>query len=190
MIVMVNPMGNFPINDDWAYTRSVLRLVENGEFQLVGFGAMTLISHVLWGALWVQQFGFSFEVLRFSTLFLGLVALIGNYYFLLRLSKDTWIALAGTFVLLVNPIFISSANSFMTDVPFLAYSFLSVFFFFRAIEQDSLTDIILATILAVVAVMLRQIALVLPLAFFLAYVARFGMWSSIRVSLPGSRRFW
>ena len=122
LIALVNPMGNFPINDDWAYARSVLSLVENGEFHLLDWGAMTLISQVLWGALWVKVFGFSFEVLRFSTIFMGFITLLGSYYLLLSMSmsKQTWVAMTGTLVLLVNPMFTVLVNSFMTDVPFLA----------------------------------------------------------------------
>ena len=59
LIIVINPLGDFPINDDWAYARSVLLLVEGGEFRLLDWGAMTLISQVAWGAIWVKLFGFS-----------------------------------------------------------------------------------------------------------------------------------
>ncbi len=39
LIILLNPIGDFPINDDWAYARSVLSLVDNGEFHLLGWGA-------------------------------------------------------------------------------------------------------------------------------------------------------
>ena len=180
LIILVNPIGDFPINDDWAYARSVLSLVENGEFHLLGWGAMTLVSQVVWGALWVKLFGFSFDVLRFSTILLGFVALTGCYYLLLSLSKETWIAVTGTFVLMVNPLFIVLANSFMTDVPFLALSVWSVFFLLRAIEQDSISDLMLGMCFAITALLLRQIALVLPLAFLFGYAARFNLTMSIK----------
>ena len=180
LIVLVNPIGDFPINDDWAYARSVLSLVEDGEFHLLGWGAMTLVSQVVWGALWVKLFGFSFDVLRFSTILLGLVALTGCYYLLLSLSKETWIAITGTCVLMVNPLFIVLSNSFMTDVPFLALSVWSAFFLLRAIEQDSVPDLMLGMCFAITALLLRQIALALPLAFLFGYAARFNLTMSIK----------
>lgn len=180
LIVAVYPVGNFPINDDWAYARSVLSWAEDGEFHLLDWGAMTLISQVLWGALWVKLFGFSFDVLRYSTIFLGLVALLGSYYLLLSVSKEAWIALTGTFVLLVNPMFMVPVNSFMTDVPFLAMSLWSVFFLIRAIERDSISDIIIGMGFAIVALLIRQLALALPLAFLFGYAARFSQHISIR----------
>jgi hypothetical protein len=179
LIVLVNPLGNFPINDDWAYARSVLFLVENGEFHLLDWGAMTLVSQVLWGALWVKLFGFSFEVLRFSTIFMGFVALLGSYYLLLSISKQTWVAMTGTLVLLVNPMFTVLVNSFMTDVPFLALSLWSAIFLVRAIQRDSMSDIILGLCFAIPALLLRQIALALPLAFLFAYAVRF--WPKISI---------
>ncbi len=180
LIIVVNPLGEFPINDDWAYARSVLFLVEDGEFHLLDWGAMTLVSQVAWGALWVKLFGFSFDVLRFSTIVLGLAALMGSYYLLLGITKERWIALTGTGVLLVQPLFIVLANSFMTDVPFLALSLWSAFFLLRAIERDSVSDALLGLCFAIVALLLRQIALVLPLAFLFGYAARFNSVLSIR----------
>jgi len=155
-------------------------MVEDGEFHLLGWGAMTLVSQVAWGALWVKLFGFSFDVLRLSTIFLGLVALTGCYYLLLDLSKKTWVAMTGTIVLMVNPLFIVLANSFMTDVPFLALSVWSAVFLLRAIEQDSIPDVTLGMCFAIAALLLRQIALILPLAFLFAYGARFSRTMSIK----------
>ena len=132
LILLVNPAGDFPVNDDWAYARSVLSLVEDGEFHLLDWGAMTLITQVLWGSLWIKLFGFSFEVLRFSTIFLGFIALAGCYFIILCLGKKTWIATTGTLVLMVNPLFLVLSNSFMTDVPFLALSTWSAYFMLRA----------------------------------------------------------
>ncbi len=185
LIILVNPIGDFPINDDWAYARSVLSLVENGEFHLLDWGAMTLISQVAWGALWVKLFGFSFDVLRFSTIVLGLVALAGSYYLLLSVTKQAWIALTGTFVLLVNPLFMVLVNSFMTDVPFLALSVWSAFFLLRAIERDSISAIIYGMCFAIAALLIRQIALALPLAFLFGYAARFNPAISIRRIVVG-----
>ena len=34
MAVVVNPLGDFPLNDDWAYGWSVKVLVETGDFRL------------------------------------------------------------------------------------------------------------------------------------------------------------
>jgi len=70
--ILVNPIGDFPLNDDWAYGYSVKVLLEKGDFQLSGWAAPNLFSQVLWGALFCLPFGFSFTALRFSTSIQGL----------------------------------------------------------------------------------------------------------------------
>ncbi|RPI52238.1 MAG: hypothetical protein EHM55_16975 [Acidobacteria bacterium] len=47
-IAMVNPAGNFPINDDWSYADTVRRLVEDGEFRLNPWTSMPLGTQVVW----------------------------------------------------------------------------------------------------------------------------------------------
>ena len=48
-VVLVNPAGNFPLNDDWAYGKAVRGLVEQGSFRPCPWGGMTLISQAVWG---------------------------------------------------------------------------------------------------------------------------------------------
>ncbi|MEH2041994.1 hypothetical protein [Nostoc sp.] len=75
MTILVNPLGNFPLNDDWAYGQSVQSLVEKGNLKISPWSAANLLSQVFWGALFCLPFGFSFTALRFSTLTLGALTL-------------------------------------------------------------------------------------------------------------------
>ena len=92
-ICLVNPIGNFPLNDDWAYGRSVKWLVEEGELRYVGWTATNLFSQILWGALFCLPFGFSFTVLRLSTLVLGIVGVIATYCLLKGIGSNPKLAL-------------------------------------------------------------------------------------------------
>src|SRR5690242_17480905 len=74
--LLVNPVGNFPLNDDWTYSKSVLILKNEGKFDIGNFAAMTLFSHLIWGFAFVKVFGFSFTVLRFSTLLSSLIGIL------------------------------------------------------------------------------------------------------------------
>src|ERR1043166_7876895 len=71
-VLIGNPLGNFPLNDDWAMGQTVKRLVEGGGYHPTGWTEMSLITHVLWGALFCIPHGFSFDALRCSTLALSL----------------------------------------------------------------------------------------------------------------------
>ena len=59
-LLLVNPLGDFPLNDSWSYGKAVHNLVEDGEFRLGKFTGMPLLTQVLWGSLWCEIFGFSF----------------------------------------------------------------------------------------------------------------------------------
>src|SRR5262245_39140062 len=81
--VVVNPIGNFPLNDDWAYGFAVRNLVETGELRLSDWTATNLFAQVYWGAIFCFPFGFSFTALRLSTLSLGLIGVLATYGLLL-----------------------------------------------------------------------------------------------------------
>src|SRR5438093_12585801 len=87
MVILVNPIGDFPLNDDWAYGWTVKTLLETGVFQLSDWTATNLLPQALWGTLFCLPFGFSFTALRISTLTFGLIVVIATYR-LLRRSQD------------------------------------------------------------------------------------------------------
>src|SRR4051812_40826115 len=101
---LVNPVGNFPWNDDWAYGSAVRALVEQGDLRFSDWTAPNLISQVLWGALFCLPFGFSFTALRISTLVLGLAGVLSTYALLREAKAAHWIAVAGGLTLAFSPI--------------------------------------------------------------------------------------
>src|SRR5688572_26393849 len=76
-IGIVDPIGDFPLENDWAFGRSVDRLLETGDYRPLGWASMTLVTNVLWGAIFCLPTGFSFTTLRFSSLIASLLALFG-----------------------------------------------------------------------------------------------------------------
>src|SRR5215471_11216692 len=63
-LLIVWPVGNFPLNDDWAFARSVERLLETGNYYPTPWAAMPLLTQTLGGALFCLPAGFSFNALR------------------------------------------------------------------------------------------------------------------------------
>ena len=47
-LLLVNPRGDFPLDDDWSYGMTVKRLLQDGDFRPTGFTAMPLISQAVW----------------------------------------------------------------------------------------------------------------------------------------------
>jgi hypothetical protein len=78
-ILLVNPIGEFPAVDDWAYLKSVQALVERGEIVFSDWSAPNLITHILWGALFAVPFSVSYTTLRISTLVAALLCAFALY---------------------------------------------------------------------------------------------------------------
>lgn len=174
MVILVNPIGDFPLNDDWAYGRSVKTLIEKGDFQLDDWTATNLLSQVLWGALFSLPFGFSFTALRFSTLTLGLIGIVTTYGLLREVHPSYKIALLGTLLVAINPIYFELSNTFMNDVPFFTFTTVSFYFLLRGLKYDSTIEIIVGFIMAAIAILARQAGLAIPMAFGCAYVLKKG----------------
>jgi hypothetical protein len=169
MVIVVNPLGNFPLNDDWVYGLAVKSILEKGDFRLPSPAHANLFFQAFWGALFCLPFGFSFTALRFSTLTLGLIGAIGTYGLLREVNANQKISLLGALLLVVNPLYFGLANSFMTDVPFLALSILSFYFLIRGLKRESTMEIILGICLAYITILIRQYAIIILLSFALAY---------------------
>lgn len=172
MTIVVNPLGDFPLNDDWAYAESVKHLLETGNFQLPGWAVANLLPQVLWGALFCLPWGFSFTALRFSTLILGLIGVIATYKLLQEIIDNRQIALIGAFILAVNPLYFGLSHTFMTDVPHYAVTILSLYFFWRGINQNSRRAIIAAVFFAIISLLIRQVTAALFFGYAVAYVVK------------------
>ena len=186
MIILVNPIGDFPLNDDWAYGRTVKSVVETGDFQLTGWTATNLFSQVIWGTLFTLPFGFSFTALRFSTLTLGLIGVLATYGLLKETNVNQPISLLGALLVAINPIYFGLSNTFMNDVPFFGFATLSFYFFLRGLKKASTFAIVAGMLIACVAILTRQSGLALPMAFGCAYLTKKGinLPNSIKGSLP------
>ena len=175
MIILVNPIGNFPLNDDWSYARSVKSAVEHGEFKLLGWTGTNLISQVYWGALFCLPFGFSFTALRFSTLTLGLIGVLSTYGLLRLINAHPKYSFLGALLVAINPIYFELSNTFMNDVPFFAFATLTLFFLFRGLKYDSTVDLVIGLLFTYITILSRQTGLVIPLVFVLAYLGKKGI---------------
>ena len=173
--ILINPRGNFPLNDDWWYARTVSTLLAQHKLEMPFFPSMTLIAHVLWGTLFSLVFGFSFNVLRLSTLFLGLTGVLATYGLLREIGASRLVAFIGAMTVALNPIYAELSNTFMTDVPFFAFALLSIYLYVRGIGRESKAEIIAGTLIACVATLMRQIGVIPPICFAVAYLIKNGI---------------
>ena len=169
-VALVNPLGDFPLNDDWSYSIAVERFLTEGNFQPTGWTSMSLLSHVLLGSVSTHVFGFSFQTLRFSTLVMSLIG-INAYYLIIRsLQQPRWLAIFVTLLVSLNPLFFSLSNTFMTDIPFLTLSIVSMAFFLQHLQTRGIPSYVAAVCLSVGAILCRQNGLFIPISFGFAYL--------------------
>ena len=180
MILLVNPVGDFPLNDDWVYAFSVKSLLENSYFQIHSSSSANVGPQIYWGALFCIPQGFSFTALRLSSLTLGLFGGWATYGLLADVWRNRALALVGGLVLLVNPVYFGLANSFMTDIPFLALLITAMFLLVRGMRTEKTPIIVGGLLLCLVGVLLRQFALVVLLGFAAAQLAKGGFgWRNV-----------
>ena len=109
-LLIARPWGDFPLDDEWAYTIAVKRLLVSGDYRPADWGNMSLVTHVLWGALFSRLLGFSFMTLRISMLVMSLAGSIGTYVLIRDCQASRWVAVAGALALAFNPLYTSSQS--------------------------------------------------------------------------------
>jgi len=186
MITLVNPIGNFPLDDDWAYGWTVKTLLETGRFQLSDWTATNLLPQALWGSLFCLPFGFSFTALRFSTLVLGLFGIVATYGLFREARVGSKVSLLSTLVVALNPIYFGLSNSFTSDVPSFTLCILSVYFLVRGTRLSSKAWIIAGLIFSFISILNRQSSLIILPAFGVAYLInqKFTFKNFVKAFLP------
>ena len=117
---------------------------------------------------------FRSQLLRISTLTLGLVGVITLYALVRELGGERRVALLGALVLAVNPLYFCLANSFMTDVPFISLVMIALYFLLRGFRRHSSIDLSFGLFISFAAILVRQFGLVVLLAFAFAYLIKNG----------------
>jgi len=116
VVLVVRPWGNFPLNDDWQYARVTKALAETGHFQLDVKIAPSLVAQAYLAAPFVRLFGFSHTLLRLLTMGLALVLLRAIDRILAVGGANRPVRLLAGVLLIINPIFLHAALSFMTEI--------------------------------------------------------------------------
>ncbi len=164
-VCYVNPVGDFPLNDDWSYARPVKSFIEKGHLELTGWPAMTLIGHLVYGILLTKVFGFSFTVLRMGLLVMGLVGIVSTYSLLLSFKVPPFQSFLSALLIGFNPMYVCLSYSYMTDVSFYAFFTLSLLFYLKEVQNPKIIQYIAAFVFSLLATSIRQPGIILPFAF-------------------------
>ncbi len=166
-VFITNPFCESPFNDDFSYSATVRKLLLTGKLTYNGWASASLIAQAYWGLLWVKVFGFSYTVLRFSTLPLAAAAISLCYLLARRVGLIPKFAVFAALSVGLCPLYPPVAGSFMTDAPGLFCILLSLYLLARSIDAPNLAAAIAwlaaGLVVGLVGGTGRQIVWVVPL---------------------------
>src|ERR1700741_2418256 len=70
---------NFPLDDDWAYSKGAFAFARGDGIHYYGHPAMPLLGQWLWAYPYIKAFGESHAALRFSTILLSWLGILAFY---------------------------------------------------------------------------------------------------------------
>ena len=171
VVVIVDPRGEFMVNDDWCYVKALQELFSHGRLPSTGWGPAwapggpSLFIHLMWGHVFTFFGGFSLTTLRLSVLAAGMLGSLALLVLLRAANVSRQEALWGTVTLVLNPLFLSQCFTFMSDITFTALVSFSLWFMFLGVRSGRTWVLVVALLFSLASVLTRQIGMVVPLAF-------------------------
>ncbi len=166
-VVLVDPRGDVSILDDWCYAISVERILEGRGFSVSPWSSTFPPVLIWWGTLFAWLGGFSYTSLRVSTLVLWLAGTLGSFGGLRALGIGSRVALVGALAFFLYPIGFVLAFSFMSDMPFMGFTLLSLAGLIAGLRFGDGRIMVVGLALSVVAFFVRPVAIALPAGLFL-----------------------
>jgi hypothetical protein len=166
-VALVDPRGDFPLNDDWGVGFTTFHLLQTGTIQFTPFASATAYLQFIWGALWAALFGQSYTVLRCGVLTLSLGSTLLAYALLRYAKVSRGLAWFGAAALLFHPLFFWASFTSMTHVPFVFLSLAAANLFVRAWDREGVW-LALAFLATVASFFTRQFAVLNALAPLIA----------------------
>ena len=170
VVLLVNPHGNFPLNDDWVYGHTVQSLLYDHKLDFYEFTGPILIAQTFYGFIISFFTGFSYNFLRLSTLLFSISAVILLYLILEKNNVDKKINLFACLLFLFNPIFINTSFTFLTDMPFLFFYLFSLWQFSKYFKTLKNINLLSGLLAIVIAFFIRQNGILLLISLILIFL--------------------
>ena len=184
VLLATRPFSGLPMNDDFSYARTAQAFAETGRIVYNGWGSPLLLPQILYGALAIKLFGFSYGILTATGIFFAGAATAAMYLLARACGCPHYLSVLATCLLTLNPMFLSVAPSFMTDVPSLFLMLAALLTLVKALQTDAEGRVrldgrrfLVSVLLGIVAGSNRQI-------LWVAYLGALAM----LLLLPGERR--
>jgi len=159
LVIFINPLGNFPINDDWLFVRQV-EAFSKGIWEKNVLIDPTFISQGMVGLVWSKIFGVGFESLRLLTMVVFVVFLVGVYVLLNLLKINKKFILVVLLLFVLNPLVVASSLTFMTDIYFLFFLVFTLYFYLLYAKEKHLKYFVYGSVFCGLTFLNRQIGLI------------------------------
>ncbi len=158
----------FPINDEWIYYQTVQNFLK-GDFRLDNYVNATFYAQGFLAAIFSHIFGIS------NIPYLTLAVSVANFFIFFailhkKLKLDYIYSLLLALVYFFNPLTIYSTLGFMTENYFMFFLLLTFYFFITFEQSKTYKNLAITFIFAFLALNVRQVALLVPLAMFAYYI--------------------
>jgi hypothetical protein len=167
LVLLICALATFPvaeigINDDWSYVQSARVLAQTGRIVYNGWATAMLGWQLYLGALFAKLFGPSFTSIRASTLLIALFTAFLTQRTLVRAGINSRNATIGTLTLVLSPLFLPLALSYMSEIGGLFCVVLCLYACLRALQANTdrsiLAWLVFAALSNAVGGTVRQIA--------------------------------
>jgi hypothetical protein len=124
-----------PFNDDWAFAWTARELVAGHGLRIVPDQSALALVQAVWGAM--LSFGHPDQrVLRLTLVPFAFITAWCAYALGRRLNANRFWSLAAAVAVFTNPLFLTVATSYMTDIPYVALLMLGLVAAARWLEDD------------------------------------------------------
>jgi branched-subunit amino acid transport protein len=170
LIILVQVWNWLPSDDDWAYVLTSRHLLTTGTYRLNDWATASVIPQVWLGAAIAALLGDHFLVYVAVGLMLHVLGGIVMY----PLARDLGLSRTVSFVcaasLLLCPLMIRGAFSFMSDVPFTSFLVPAFFFYKRGWVRQQLRWTFGGSLCAAAAILTRQFGVLILVGLAISWL--------------------
>lgn len=116
VMILLPPTGEFPVCDDGVFAATARDLAHEGRLRISDLPAMSLVTHAIWGALFLTILGDSWLSLRLSVIVMAWLGGLACYVFGRLMGRSASESALATGTYLFCPLVFADCYSFMTDV--------------------------------------------------------------------------
>jgi len=169
IILIIGRPYNLLVNDDGIFIRNVKNFYE-GNFSLHPLTAPTFYLQALTGFITTKIFGFTFENLRILNIFFAFLSSLLIFSLIKSITKNKLAGLLVALSFVSNPFFWFLSYSYMTEIHFILFATIALFSFYKYLQNNSYSNVILTSIAVSLLFLVRQIGLIFAISFFLSII--------------------